>query len=146
VALQWVRGRTPIPGATRTTYRLGAADLGFRISARVTRTKAGYATRSDRTPATTTVRTVPRVRITLEPGRGRVRVTVRVTAPGVSPVSGTVRVRSGGKVLAEKPLRAGTRTITLTSLRPGLRTVRVRYLGSAAVTSSALLPRTTRIG
>ncbi|SFC78872.1 Zn-dependent metalloprotease [Nocardioides terrae] len=35
-AFQWLRDGSPVPGATRTTYGLGVADVGRRISLRVT--------------------------------------------------------------------------------------------------------------
>jgi hypothetical protein len=39
---QWFRNETEIPGATRQTYRLGVADVGQRIKARVYVKKHGY--------------------------------------------------------------------------------------------------------
>nr|WP_243752076.1 zinc-dependent metalloprotease [Leucobacter weissii] len=39
---QWYRGTARIPGATRSSYTLKAADRGKRISVRVTGTKTGY--------------------------------------------------------------------------------------------------------
>ena len=39
---QWFRNETEIPGATRQTYRLGVADVGRRIKARVYVKKRGY--------------------------------------------------------------------------------------------------------
>ena len=39
---QWFRNETEIPGATRQTYRLGVADVGQRIKARVYVKKRGY--------------------------------------------------------------------------------------------------------
>ena len=41
-ATQWLRNGSAIKGATRASYTLTAADLGKRISARVTVSKAGY--------------------------------------------------------------------------------------------------------
>ncbi|MFI8631637.1 peptidoglycan DD-metalloendopeptidase family protein [Microbacterium sp. NPDC077663] len=41
---QWLRGGTPIAGATARTYRLVGADAGATVSVRVTGTKAGYTT------------------------------------------------------------------------------------------------------
>jgi hypothetical protein len=42
VRFQWYRGETAIEGATRQTYRLGAADVGRRVKARVLVKKRGY--------------------------------------------------------------------------------------------------------
>jgi hypothetical protein len=39
---QWYRGETEIPGATSQTYRLGVADVGEKIKARVFAKKRGY--------------------------------------------------------------------------------------------------------
>lgn len=42
--IQWLRGGKPIPGATKSSYRLTKKDAGKRVSVRVTGTKAGYLT------------------------------------------------------------------------------------------------------
>jgi Protein of unknown function (DUF3152) len=39
---QWFRGETEIPGASHQTYRLGVADVGRRLEARVLVKKPGY--------------------------------------------------------------------------------------------------------
>ncbi|MGZ5369599.1 MAG: CHAP domain-containing protein [Aeromicrobium sp.] len=41
-AYQWLRGGVVIPGATKSTYVLAAADLAGKVSVRVTATKPGY--------------------------------------------------------------------------------------------------------
>lgn len=43
-AHQWLRNGKPIAGATGASYKLAAADLGTKVSVRVTGTKAGYPT------------------------------------------------------------------------------------------------------
>ncbi|MGC3953517.1 MAG: hypothetical protein QM804_04575 [Propionicimonas sp.] len=50
---QWLRGSTPIAGATGASYRVTAADLGEQLAVRVTARKSGYAT------ATATAQPVP---------------------------------------------------------------------------------------
>lgn len=42
LAYQWMRGATPIPGATQATYTLVNADAGAKIAVTVTGTKAAY--------------------------------------------------------------------------------------------------------
>jgi len=54
--LQWMRGRTPIPGATRATYKLVKADKGHKITVRVTVAATDYVPFSDSAPATAAVR------------------------------------------------------------------------------------------
>ncbi len=146
VTVQWLREGIPVTGATGATYRLRAADLGSRISARLVFQKPNYETTATRTILTAPVRALPRVGVSLVPGHGVLRITIKVTAPGVSAVAGTVRVRSGGQVVAEQVLRQGSSTVSLTALRPGLRTVRVRYLGSSTVLPSDLTAHSARIG
>jgi len=52
-SFQWMRGDTPIPGATGRTYQLRNADAGARISVRVTATRSGFRDRTVRTPVRT---------------------------------------------------------------------------------------------
>jgi hypothetical protein len=145
VAVQWLRGGVPVDGATGTTYPLSAADLGHRISAGMTVTRDGYTTLTERTPSTAHVKTEPRIRVQAEPSTGRVRFTVTVTATGVSPVTGTVRIRSNGKLLSEVTLSNGTGVATVRDLPKGLRTFHLRYLPSAKITAGTL-DKTVRVG
>ena len=52
---RWLRGGTPIAGATGKTYGVTAADLGALISAEVTGTRSGYATKTVVSAATSAV-------------------------------------------------------------------------------------------
>ncbi len=143
--VEWVRGRHLVAGAVGPTYRLSAADLGTHLAARVVVSRPGYRTLTARSPMTGRIMATPRLRVTATPGHGRLRVSVEVSAPGVSPVVGKVRVRSRGRVLALVPLRQGRTTATLTGLPAGVRTVHVRYVGSRPVTT-AVVSRRVRIG
>jgi hypothetical protein len=145
VAIQWLRAGRPVAGATGTTYRLTAADLGSRIAARMTITRPGYTPVTERTRSSFRVKSVSRLHVLADPGSGRVKLQIVVTAPKVSPVDGTVRIRSRGKLLAELTLRNGAATARLTDLPAGTRTFTIRYLGSDTATS-AVLTRDVRIG
>jgi hypothetical protein len=46
VTYQWLRNLVPIPGATKSTYKLTAADKGTSIRITITVTRSGYATTS----------------------------------------------------------------------------------------------------
>ncbi|XBB65323.1 hypothetical protein ABFU82_14505 [Nocardioides sp. WV_118_6] len=100
-AYQWLRGGSPIAGATGTTYRLTAADAGQRITVRVTGTKAGYVT-EDRTSAATaavtgTFTTTPTPRVA-----GTAKVGKKLTAkPGTWAPTATLRYQwlRNGKVV-----------------------------------------------
>jgi hypothetical protein len=73
-----------------------------------------------------------------------VRFTVTVTAPSVSPVDGTVRIRWSGKLRGEVTLRNGTGVVTVRDLPTGQRTFHIRYLGSGTVTRASL-DKTVRV-
>jgi hypothetical protein len=91
------------------------------------------------------VKSVPVLRVSTTPGAGRLAATVRVTARGVSPVPGVVRIRSGGRVLSQLTLHDGVASTTLRGLRAGTRVFRFRYLYSAQVYRGAV-NRTITIG
>jgi hypothetical protein len=48
---QWLRNRTPIRGATGSSYKLGAADAGQYVQVRVTGIRSGYASTTKTSPA-----------------------------------------------------------------------------------------------
>jgi hypothetical protein len=54
--VQWLRNGRPIPGATRSTYRLTRADRGAQISVRVRATRPGFRARTITSPRTHPVR------------------------------------------------------------------------------------------
>jgi len=142
--VQWLRAGVPIAGATGQTYLLRRADLGSRIAARVRHTRPGYNTLVTRAAPTRRVKSVSTLRLRTERGRGRLRMSVGVTARGVVPVRGTVLVKSRGTVLKTLRLRDGQAATTLRDLSAGYRTFTVRYVASETVTA-ATLRRTVRI-
>jgi hypothetical protein len=133
--LRWLRDGVAIRGADQPTYVTTAADLGARLSAQVTRTRAGYAPLVSTTEASHRIRSVPTVRVTARPGGGLARVWVTVLAQGTSPVTGVVRVAWRGKVTRDLTLSGGTTSTTLTGIPAGARHLHVHYLGSRTVTS-----------
>jgi surface antigen len=135
VAVQWLRGGVTVPGATSPTYRLGVADLGRRLSAKVRVTRPGYAVLRARTYSTSVVRARPRLTVSAVPGVSRLAVTARVTASSIAAVTGTVQVRSGGRVIRELAIRDGAAGATLVGLPHGTRLYRFQV-----VASSTLLP------
>jgi hypothetical protein len=138
LSVRWLRAGVPIPGATGSSYRLTAADLGARISTRMRLTKPGYTAVRTRTLPTALVRSTPTLALDLTGARGRATLDVTVTAPSVPVVSGTVRVRSGGQLLAEFPLEDGSATVTLHNLSAGSHSFRVRYTGTSTVAGTYL--------
>lgn len=130
--VSWLRSGVPIEGATGRTYTLTAADLGHRVAPQVTHQRPGYTTVVDPTSASARVRSVAAMTLEVVPGRkrGRAKVLATLTAPDVSPVTGTVSIRSAGQVLAEVPLVDGVARRTITGLETGKHRIRVVYTGS----------------
>ncbi|WP_036570836.1 CHAP domain-containing protein [Nocardioides sp. URHA0032] len=132
VAIQWLRDGVPIDGATGPSYQLINLDLGSRISARVTVSRAGYTDLSVDSPSTARIRTDPRIRVQTQRLQHKVKVTVTVSAPGLDVVDGVVVVRLAG-VAQIATLRNGTARVVLDDLPPGKRTMTIRYAGSDTV-------------
>ncbi|HEY0903215.1 MAG TPA: CHAP domain-containing protein [Marmoricola sp.] len=142
VGVQWLRDGQPVPDAIGTSYAVTNGDLGSRISARVTLARPGYTTTTLETPRSQTVKTDPRMRLLVTPGKHRVKVTISLTATGVEEVTGPVVVRLAG-VAHEVTLRGGTATLRIKDLTPGKRTMTVRYAGSDTV-NRLVVTRTVR--
>lgn len=140
VAYQWLANGTPIAGATGSTLVLKAAQVGKRVSVRVTakaRAHIDAVATSAQTAAvvkgnvTLVNRIAPTTRIVVN--RTRVTVAVRpVNADGVA-ATGTVLVRIGTKTWSGT-LSGGRVEIPLGVMRTaGLKTVYLRYLGNASL-------------
>ena len=85
------------------------------------------------------------IKVTTQPGTGRLAVTAKVTAGGVASLDGVIRVRSRGKLLKQIVLRDGVANGTVADLRPGTRTFRFRMPATTKV-SSAMVARRIKIG
>ncbi len=83
-SIRWMRGKTRIPGAKASTYRLTNADLGHRMRAVVLVNRPGYRQMVLRTSWTPFVRTTPTVRMSTIPGAQRLTLRVTMRAAGLS--------------------------------------------------------------
>lgn len=135
LSIAWLRDGAPVDGATGTTYPLTTADLGASLTAQVTVSRPGYESLAAPAAPTAPVQALPQVSADVVPGTRRVRLVVAVTAEGVEPVAGVLRV-SHGRQAVEQPLRGGTARVLLPELRTGLRTIWIRYAGSDTVRST----------
>ena len=138
--VQWVRadnGRVVRSGST--TYRLGAADLGTRVVARVLVTRAGYRTRSVTSRPTARVRTTPTMRVATARGARGLAVSLNLRAPGLSQLTGQVVVRSRGRTVAKVPVRQGVGRAVVRRLPHGRSTVRFTYVQTSRVASVSVL-------
>jgi surface antigen len=139
VSYQWLRDGVPIAGATGPSYRLGAADAGARVAPRVTLARPTYAS-VEQTPASPGRTTSPAsIKMVTGDRRGQAYVRVKVTAPGVRPVTGKVWIRVGSWRDTVR-LTNGKAKVLVPVTRAGKRTVVVRYRGSEVV------PRARRTG
>ena len=156
VTYQWLRAGKPVAHATATTYRLTTADVGKRISVKLTATRAGYVTASTTTKATAAVpRVVPKVTAVLVKAKvshtAHAKVTVTVTATGVSAPLGTVKVTYGKHSVSVKLSRSshGTATVSLPLLKKGTYTITATYTPSGAsakvVRSATSRPGTLKV-
>ncbi|WP_193607907.1 family 78 glycoside hydrolase catalytic domain [Nocardioides lijunqiniae] len=148
LARQWLRNGTPIAGATGPTYRVGAADVGRRLSVRVTATKAGKAPGVSTSTATAPVaRATSSTKVSTnrtKVGRGKpLRVTVKVTSSPTA--TGTVAVKVDGKVVRRVAVRNGKAVVTVKIAKRGRHKVSATYGGSATVAPSTSAVRVVKV-
>ncbi|WP_432479789.1 Ig-like domain repeat protein [Nocardioides sp. GXQ0305] len=154
-AYQWLRDGTPIPGAVSGSgYRVQAADAGREVSVQVTAKWTGHTDGVETSDAVA----VPRVKSTTTGQlsaskirkKARAKVSVYVSASGLSDPTGKVRVKKGSKTLASatlKATRSGRITVTLPRLPKGRHQLKVSYAGETRVapsTSKAMKLTVTR--
>ena len=130
VAVQWLRDGQPIAGATAATYRVTKEDLGTRVAAQVSITKAGYTSVALTTPKTVRVRTTPRIRFDRTTLRHGVKVVIEVRSPQVAQIEGTLLVRVDGGAVQKLTLKHGRAGLVLRGLPTGTHTVKAVYAGS----------------
>lgn len=137
VAVQWLRDGQPIPGAVAATYQASDADLGTRLSASVTTSRAGYDVATLATPSTARVRVLPRIQVQRVPLRHGVRLVIRVVARYVPAVEGNVAVRVDGGFRQKVALnKHGVARVVVTGIKKGKHPARVGYTGSPTVAKS----------
>lgn len=146
LAYQWLRAGIAVPGATRATYTVGVADVGKRLTVKVTGTKPGY----------TTVVKVSAATATVQPGA---LVGPRPVLSGKSKVKSTLKVQigrwtpSGIKVSYKwyrngSPIKGATKSAyRLTSKDRGKRIgVRVTYSKAGYVTRTRWVKSSKSVG
>jgi hypothetical protein len=138
VAYQWLRGGTPIGGATQPTYRLVAEDVGSQVAVRITATRPpeeGYepvVLVSVPGPAVGQASAAVSAKAKAK-GERKVKLTVTVSVPGLDP-SAPVTVTRGGKVVARGTVTSSGRLVLTLKRQPkGKVTWTVAYAGSRGV-------------
>lgn len=130
---QWLRDGVPIVGATGLRHLLTAADLGSSVTVQTTVAKPDHRPLTETALPAPTVITVPTITVATAV-RGRdVVVTARVTAPGVTTVTGQVRIRVGRYVRTVTLVGGRASTVRFGPLARGEKPVGVHYLGNDVV-------------
>jgi hypothetical protein len=142
VSYEWLRDGTVLPGTTGRTRTLPASDRGHRLSVRVSYSAPGYTTRTLTTPVSGLVKATSKLSVSAVAGTGRVTFTITVTATGISPPDGTVRLGLPGADRMVKVVK-GRATTTLTNQRRGTRAYGFTLLGTSSMTSATYLKTVT---
>lgn len=136
---QWRRDGSDIAGATGATHVVTTDDVGHTLTVVVTATRPGYSPGTFRTAGATvpaakaaSTLTASLSKKVIKKGRAA-KLTLVLTAVGVSAPSGAVTVMDGRKVLKQISLKAGKATLRLTKLKPGVHKIRAVYAGSDTV-------------
>ncbi|WP_102508613.1 carboxypeptidase regulatory-like domain-containing protein [Sanguibacter massiliensis] len=128
---QWLRNGKAIGKATKTNYRLTSADLGKRITVRVTAKPAAAARVSVTSKATAKVakgKGTIKVKVSSKKaGVATLKVTVTRAGVAAKKLGGKVTVRDGKRVVGTHKLKNGKATITLKKLTKGKHTLTVSY-------------------
>jgi surface antigen len=132
VSYTWFRDGVQIAGATASDYAVVPADAGARMTAKVTLTKAEYATRVLTFKLGGPVTTKPQLEIRTVGKPGSAVVVVDVVSAGVNNPGGTVTIRIGNKSETVRP-SGGRVRVRINDLQAGKHRVRVSYTGTQIV-------------
>ncbi len=140
LSYQWLRNGVPIAGARAVTYRPVLADLGKRLSVRVTAAATGYRSAVAASAQTPVVRQRSTLKVAAKRAGTKVRVRVRIAGAGVAKAQcvGRVIVRRGAKVVARLTVTKGKANVVLRR-QPAKRTAyAVTYEGAALLTPATV--------
>jgi hypothetical protein len=149
-AYQWLRDGKVVSGRTAATYKIASADIGHRLSVRVTASKDGKSPATS-TSAETAKVTKAKSKITVGYAgtsvkkNQKVRMSITVSSTAVTP-RGTVRVYENGKRITSLTLGStGKVSYSLTMRTKGLRSVKVVYVGTSTVAGVTSTTRHIRV-
>ncbi|MET0929685.1 MAG: CHAP domain-containing protein [Aeromicrobium sp.] len=136
---QWLRDGATISGARGRTHKVSTADLGHRLSVRVSFKAAGYSTRVVTTPQLTRVKSAAKVSVAVDkPAAGAITFTIRVAASRVSAPRGTISVTPVNGSPRTVKVSSGRATIALTGQPAGTHAFRLTYKGTSTVASTTV--------
>jgi surface antigen len=131
LSYEWVRDDGVVVSTGSTTYKVRNADLGRKLTFRVTGEKKSLTTVSKSSEPTETVRATSTLTVTPETGKGTAVLDVVVSVSNAPTPTGDVTVLEGSKKLKTNDLavgRPGRATLRLT-LSKGTHTLTVSYGG-----------------
>jgi hypothetical protein len=131
----WLRDGRTIAGADEATYRLRAADAGHRIAVRVIAAAEGQTAAADARATSRVAQVRPTVAVTARDAvRGRVALTFRVKAPGVSRPGGHLAVDVDGRIVRRAlAVKGGVARLTVSGVRAGKHRIGVSYDGADGI-------------
>ena len=141
---RWLRGGEPISGATGAKYRLVPADVGRRITVRVTLTAPHWASASARTTGTPVVRSTPELSVRRGGSGDKVVLVLEVRAPGISDPRGSAIVTDRGVRVGRITVTDGHGRLVLRNVSSGLHRYRFAYTGMLQTPRNAALDVTIR--
>lgn len=133
---RWLRDGKAISGASGSSYRVKTGDLGHKLSARVTFSASGYASRAAITKQVGPAKATSTIKVSAQPGRRKVTFTIRVSAAGLAAPDGTIRVRLAGHSSHTVKVVNGRASLALTGQPSGSRTYTFSLSGTRTVTSA----------
>lgn len=142
---QWLRDGKAIAGATGSSLKLSAADVGRRISVRVTASKSGLAPVPATSAATARVAKAPS-KVSVSSSKSTVKKGQKVKLSITATSTGKVRVYENGKRVKTLTLsKSGKASYSLKLTKKGLRSVKVVYTGNTTVAASTSPTKKIRV-
>lgn len=121
-SVQWLRNGSPIKGATGGDYRVTGADVGTRLSVRITATLADGTATSATSSTTSIQKAKPSAKVSVKKSfKANKAVTLKARfAAGEIRVRGIASVKVDGRTVARAAVKAnGTISVKLPKLAPG---------------------------
>lgn len=140
---QWLRDGAPIPGAVSSMYRITEQDIAHTLSVVVVGTKAGMTDGAATSagvvvPKVTSITSASAFPTTITKSQ-RAKLTIRISASGLTKPTGKLLIKDGRKTLAKTAMKAsnnGVKTYKLPRLKVGKHKIKVIYKGSSAINKS----------
>jgi surface antigen len=125
---QWLRGSDEIRGATGSTYELRPADVGQRVSVRVTLSAPHWESTSD-VARSAVVQAVPELTVDVTGHATWATISLRVVTPGLADSDGRAKVYERGELLGTMVVTDHRGRLRIDGLSAGTHHLVLRYAG-----------------